>query len=160
MEHLEYTLEMEIKSKGGKPYSSSGNFFFFFFLFGRSECNIFLHFTSVDMSCSFLVFILLWLNIFGHICVSLALGVCCAKEVQKLLNLFLHCFVASKLWNRLCKEANIFSIILGSCDSVLMKNSFAWIKAKTPWKCAVAALFWVLWQERFFFFKFWGERCG
>ena len=59
--------------------------------------------------------------------------------------------MASKLWYKLCKEANFLWVIPGSCDSLLMENPFAFVrgtKAKTLWKCAVAALCWVIWEER------------
>ena len=73
------------------------------------------------------------------------------RSVEASNHLFLHRFLASKLWYKLCKEANFLWVIPRSCASLLMENFFAFgrgRKAKTLWKCAVAALFWVMWEER------------
>lgn len=70
---------------------------------------------------------------------------------DKKTNLFLHCEVASRLWGKLCREANLSWAIPCSCEALLMENVDDFgkgRKAKTLWRSAVSAIFWVIWNER------------
>ena len=92
-----------------------------------------------------------WVKESSLICVYPHLGVRWAKQVQKLLIIFF--FIV--LWPLSCGIG--YPKRLAFCGSywvlvtIVMKNSFAFgkgKKAKILWNSAVAALFWVMWQER------------
>ena len=73
---------------------------------------------------------------FPNMCLSPSWCVICKTSAETSNHLFLYCFVTSKLWSRLCKEANILCVISGSFHFILMENSYAFSKgkkAKTLW---------------------------
>ena len=65
-----------------------------------------------------------------NMCLSPSWSVMCKTSIETSNHLFFHCFVASKLWNRLCKEANISWVIPGSYHSILLENSYVCGKRK------------------------------
>ena len=78
--------------------------------------------------------------------------VMCRKSEESTNHLFLRCEVASRFWEKLCKEVNFsWAIIPFPCEALLMESIDTFgkgRKAKTLWRNAVSAIFWVIWNER------------
>ncbi|GMP80530.1 hypothetical protein CsSME_00035589 [Camellia sinensis var. sinensis] len=75
----------------------------------------------------------------------------CKRNLEVANHLFLHCLVASVLWQRLFRLCDVQWVALRECMHMLLirfDGSGSTKKTKTMWIGIVFAIFWVIWMER------------
>ena len=75
----------------------------------------------------------------------------CKSNGENANHLFLHCQVASFLWQKLFREAGLLWEYPTQTSVLFSQIRFGFgkgKKAKVLWGCGVLAVFWVLWLER------------
>lgn len=86
------------------------------------------------------------------------------KMKEECQSFFVHCEVASLLWQKLFRETGYWEIPEG-CHTLFCDHCFGFgkgKKAKDLWRCSVVAVIWDLWMEtnrRIFedYIGVWGE---